>query len=58
MKPTQTLYILVALIYVVFIIQTENFDVSNKGVKIPTKLLNLLHKGILHENPREPHISY
>ena len=54
----QTLYILVALIYVVFIIQTQNFDVSNKGVKIPTKLLNLLHKGISHENPRKPHISY
>ena len=58
MKPTQTLYILVALIYVVFIIQTENFDVSNKGVKIPTNLLNLLHKGILHENPCKSQIFY
>ena len=57
MKPTQTLYILVAFIYVFFIIQTENFDVWNKGVKMPKKLLNLLHKGILHENPRKPHIS-
>ena len=57
MKPTQTLYILVALIYVVFIIQTENFDVWNKGVKMPKKIVNLLHKGILHENRRKPHIS-
>ena len=39
MKPTQTLYILVALIYVFFIIQTENFDVLNKGMKMPKKMV-------------------
>ena len=39
MKPTQTLDILVALIHVVFMIQIENFDVWNKGVKIPQKIV-------------------
>ena len=37
MKPKQTLYILVALIHVVFMIQIENFDVWNKGMKTPQK---------------------